>query len=152
MKAAMRGQGCESVGKTHDGSAPFFDGHHRRHTRGYPAQRERKRITQSPTLPRKLADCAGQDSRRSELFPQSIAVRQRQTLAAILLFQAAMSPWAWRNCLTPAREHWRSPDYRSNRSTAFEAATMPKVAVTMVTEPKPPEQSSFTPSPTKVFC
>lgn len=29
---------------------------------------ERKRITQGPALPGKLADCAGQDSRRSELF------------------------------------------------------------------------------------
>ena len=29
---------------------------------------QRKRITQGPTLPSKLADCAGQDSRRSELF------------------------------------------------------------------------------------
>ena len=41
---------------------------------------------------------------------------------------------------------------RSRRSTALAAATIPKVAVTMVTEPKPPEQSSFTPSPTKLFC
>ena len=29
---------------------------------------QRKRITQGPALPGKLADCAGQDSRRSELF------------------------------------------------------------------------------------
>ena len=29
---------------------------------------ERKRITQGPALPGKLADCAGQDTRRSELF------------------------------------------------------------------------------------
>lgn len=29
---------------------------------------ERKRVTQGPALPGKLADCAGQDSRRSELF------------------------------------------------------------------------------------
>ncbi|MFX4036830.1 DNA topoisomerase IV subunit B, partial [Streptococcus suis] len=29
---------------------------------------ERKRITQGPALPGKLADCAGQDPMRSELF------------------------------------------------------------------------------------
>ena len=29
---------------------------------------ERKRITQGPALPGKLADCAGQDPARSELF------------------------------------------------------------------------------------
>ncbi len=37
-------------------------------------------------------------------------------------------------------------------STALLAATMPKVAVTIITAPKPPAQSNRTPSPTKLFC
>lgn len=36
-------------------------------------------------------------------------------------------------------------------STIRAAATMPKVAVTIITAPKPPAQSSFTPSPTKAL-
>ncbi|MDR6357660.1 hypothetical protein Q3H58_004331 [Pseudomonas psychrotolerans] len=39
-----------------------------------------------------------------------------------------------------------------NLSTARAAATMPKVAVTIITAPKPPAQSRRTPSPTKLFC
>src|SRR5690606_6779468 len=36
-------------------------------------------------------------------------------------------------------------------STARAAATMPKLAVTIIAAPKPPAQSSFTPSPTKLL-
>src|SRR5690554_3573620 len=48
----------------------------------------------------------------------------------------------------------RSPDRRApatSFSTALAAAAMPKLAVTIITAPKPPAQSSFTPSPTKLL-
>src|SRR5690606_17298501 len=48
----------------------------------------------------------------------------------------------------------RSPGRRApatSFSTALAAAAMPKLAVTIITAPKPPAQSSFTPSPTKLL-